>query len=83
VAIDRIPKYGPEETNIATLVDKHTRLESAVAEIACKMESFDNIIPNRAQATELVNMDTNINCLDDKIHESSDDIFSRLSQLTV
>jgi hypothetical protein len=35
VAIDRIPKYGPEETNIAMLVNKHTRLESAVAEIAC------------------------------------------------
>jgi hypothetical protein len=82
VAIDRIPKYGPEETNIATLVDKHTRLESAVAEIACKMESFDNVIPNRAQATELANMDTNIKCLGDKIHESSDDISSRLSQLT-
>jgi hypothetical protein len=79
VAIDRIPKYGPEETNIATLVDKHTRLESAVAEIACKMESFDNVIPNRAQVTELANMDTNIKCLDDKIHESSDDISSRLS----
>jgi hypothetical protein len=30
----------------------------------------------------MANMDTNIKCLDDKIHESSDDISSRLSQLT-
>jgi hypothetical protein len=38
-AIDRIPKYGPEETNIATMVDKQITLEAVVSDLASQIDS--------------------------------------------
>ena len=39
LAISRIPKYGPEENNIATVVDKQISLEAVVSDLASKIDS--------------------------------------------
>jgi hypothetical protein len=58
VATDSLPKCGPEEMNVASLVDRLVRPESAVADIESKINSFDTTIAsNHAQVIEIVDMD--------------------------
>ena len=82
VAIDRIPKYAPEETNIATMVDNQVRLESVVVDMANRLESLGTATVNGAQSVDIERIDSNLSRLSDQLRESFVDIHAQLTQLS-
>lgn len=82
VAIDRIPKYAPEETNIATLVGKHDRLESVITDMAAKIESLSSSSINETQNTEIGKIDSKLAQFANNFYTSSTEMNATLTMLT-
>jgi len=38
LSLDRLPKYGPEDTNMCTVVDRQTRTDVTVEDLSTKVE---------------------------------------------
>src|SRR5664279_5150341 len=43
VDFDKVPKYGPEELNICTIVDRQTRMETALQNVTDNVEHLMSV----------------------------------------
>jgi hypothetical protein len=67
LAIDRIPKYAPEETNIATMVDKQVHLESVISDLEYKIDSIRSSVTSNAQSDNFDSIRNSIAHFDDQL----------------
>ena len=81
-AIDRIPKYGSEETNIATMVDKQIHLETVVSDLAFNIDSVRASVVSDVQPETIDSTGNNLVNLDDRVRKSTAGIEGQLVQLT-
>jgi hypothetical protein len=87
VAIDRLPNYGPEETNVATMMDKQIQLESAIGDIATKVElmsaSSSSCIVLSADAAVVKRTDDSITSLGSELRSSTTGLQTQITQLSI
>jgi hypothetical protein len=82
VAIDRIPKYGPEELNIATMIDKQIHLESVIAELELKIDSMRSSVSDNVQSEQLNQIYANVTQFDSHLRKAVDNIDGQLNQFS-
>lgn len=88
LAYDRLPRYGPEELNVAAVVDKQIRTEQQLQDITSQLMTMSSTSPTSveriAEAVERVDNEirSSTHCLQEQINQLSS-ICSKLVQQTI
>jgi hypothetical protein len=80
LAVDRIPKYAPEETNIATMVDKQVHLESLISDLESNIDSICSSVTSNAQSENFDSIRNSLAHFDDQLRKSMNNIDGQLTQ---
>ena len=80
IAYDRLPRYGPEELNVAAVVDRQLRTEQCITDIANKLAIFDNFgVPAQ---TSLEPITEAVNRVDAELRASTRCLQEQITQLS-
>lgn len=79
--LDNIPKYGPEETNLASIVERQLRTEVAVADMAAAVEHVAANRPGAAYIPDIEATNRLVTELQQKLETFSSSVCARIDQL--
>jgi len=80
IAYDRLPRYGPEELNIAAVIDRQARTEQSIGDIDAKLKSLctsSTTIPD-----SVVHITEAVTRVDDELRRSTQCLQEQINQLT-
>lgn len=79
LAYDRLPRYGPEEINIAAVVDRQVRTDQYLSDISSKLDSFTT---SQASSLNLEVITDSVNRMDTEMRSSTRCLQEQINQLT-